>query len=103
MDLLATVFAVFLFVGWLDVSAKVGPIDFDGSRQCAFFARKFYTFADLVQQYERCFVINVQIARQLQRAVALRAVYEDCDCGEGIADRQFVAGKDGARGQAVLL
>jgi len=76
------------------LAPKVGTIHFDVARQSALRACYLYAFADLVQQNEGCLVVNAQIAGQLQCAVTLRAIYEDRDCGQNIADRQLAAGKD---------
>ena len=45
------------------------------------------------------FVLHVQIATELKRRMALRAVHEDRNGGENVADRKLATGEDRSRGQ----
>jgi len=103
VDLLAAILAVFPLIGRLNVTSKISTIYLNAARQCASVAGQLYGFACLVQQNERGFVVNAQIARQLQRAVTLGPIYKDRNRCQNIADCQFAAVKDGAGCDAVLL
>ena len=58
---------------------------------------------ELVRQDEGGLVLAVEIAAQLERAMALRAVHEDGDGGEDIAERHFAAGEDRPAGHAEFM
>jgi hypothetical protein len=49
-----------------------------------------------VSHHESSFVLAIQIAAELQSAVALRAIDEDRDRQEVVADRKLAAGEDRA-------
>lgn len=100
---LATVDPVFLPVLGSDVAAEIGAVDLDlagggvGRRVGA------DGLTELVGEHESRLVLNVQVAGELQGAVALGAVHEDRN-GEQIgADRQLAAGEDGPRRNGELV
>ncbi len=57
----------------------VFPVDFYFARQFGLGLHRANRFADFVCEHESGFILNVEIARQLQRTVALRAVHKDRD------------------------
>src|SRR5262249_33836593 len=58
---------------------------------------------NFMSQNKSCLILAIKIARELQGTMALRAVYENCDGKEDIADREFTAGKDGAGRDTKLM
>ncbi len=56
-----------------------------------------------MRHHERRPVLDVQVAGELERAVALGAVGEDGDGKEVIADRELARREDGPAGDAVLV
>lgn len=53
--------------------------------------------------HESRLVLAIQVAAELEGAMALRAVDEDGDCQEVIADRKLTAGEDRARRDTELV
>ena len=51
-------------------------------------------FAEFVREDESCLVLNVKIAAQLKRAMALRAVHEDRNGEKDGLDRELAARED---------
>lgn len=60
-------------------------------------------FAEFVHQNKGALVLAVQIARELQRAIALRAVDEDCDGQEVITDGTLAVREDRASSYGELV
>src|SRR4051812_10791291 len=59
-----------------------------------------HRFADLMGQHEGCLILDIKIARQRERRLALDLVAEDYDCRQVVADLQLVKGEQGARRRA---
>ena len=60
-------------------------------------------FADLVGEHESRLVLAIQVAGELQGAMSLRAIHEDRDGQEDVADWHFPACEDGAGRDAELV
>lgn len=99
----AAILAVRLLVRGLHVSAEIGSIDLDGARE--FPGREFnrHRFAQFVGEDERGLVLHAEIAAQVKRRHALRAVDEDHDRGEQRREGQLATGEDRARRDAELV
>lgn len=91
----ATVLAVLFVVRGFDVTAEVRAVDFDraGQRGVRDFGR--HRLAKLVLQNERRPILHVEIARELEGAVPLRAVRENGNRGQHVLKRKLAAGEDG--------
>ena len=99
----AAVEAVLLAVLRPDVAAEIGAVHFDGPAGAAdldALGLRRHRLTDLVGQHERGLVLDVQVARQRERALALDLVEEDDDGREIDAQRQLVEGKQRAAGRA---
>lgn len=97
------VLPIFLAVLGADVAAKVGPVHLDGARHSSLGRLSRDSLTELVGHHERRPVLNVQVAGELESAVALGAVGEDGDGEEMIADRELARREDGPAGDAVLV
>ena len=70
------------------MTAEVRAINFDLARKLTFGLNgRANGFADLVRQNERRFLLDAQVTRQRQHALAFDLIAEDRDRGEVIADR----------------
>ena len=99
----AAVEAVLLAVLRPDVAAEIGAVHLDGPAGAAdldALGLRRHRLTDLVGQHERGLVLDVQVARQGERALALHFVEEDDDGGEVDAQRELVKGKQRAAGRA---
>jgi hypothetical protein len=56
-----------------------------------------------VRENEGRLVLAIEIAAHLERAMALRAVHENGDGGEDIAERHLAAGEDRSAGHAEFV
>ncbi len=90
----ATVAAVFFVVRGLHVATKISAVDFNVARYLAIFHFVGECLAELVRQHEGRLVLAVEIAAQLQGAMAFGAVDEDRDCQEVVPNRELAAGED---------
>src|SRR4051794_28239372 len=82
-----------------DVATDVTAVDLDIPPDAAepqAFNLGRHRFADLVGQHERGFVLNIEVARQRERRLALDLVAEDHDRRQVVADLQLVEGEQGA-------
>ena len=100
---LAAINAVGLLIGGLHVAAEVGTIDLDLTGQGALVTVGRDGFADLMGEDEGRLVLAIQIAGELEGAVALGAVGEDRDGEQDVADRHLAGGEDGAARDAELM
>ncbi len=100
---LAAVDAVGLLIGGLHVAAEIGAIDLDLTRQGALVTVGRDGLADLVREDEGRLVLAIQIAGELQGAMALGAVDEDRDGEQDVADRHLARREDGAARHAELM
>lgn len=90
-------------VGGSDVPAEIGPINLNLALQVA--GVRLHgpdRLTDFVRQDERGFILDVQIAGELQGRVALGSVHEDGNGQKIVANRQLPAGKDRPRGDGEL-
>lgn len=103
IDRKPAVAAVFLVVGWLHVTAEIGAVDFDFA--AGFHRLDFgrHRLADFVGHDVGRLILAVEIAGELQGAMALRAVDEDRDRQKVSRDRQLAAGEDSAGRNAELM
>jgi len=85
-----------LAVGGLHVAAEVGAVDLDMTVQHRARVLRRHRLAQLVGQHERGLVLNVEIAAELERGMALGAVHEDGDRQQVVADRELAAREDRA-------
>jgi hypothetical protein len=87
--LAAAVEAIFFAIGRAHHTAGVHAVDFDfaGKRGCGCFGR--HRLADFVREDKRRLVLAVQIAGELERANALRAVDDDARGREQIGEASF--------------
>ena len=100
----ATILAVRLDVLRLGVATEVSPVHLDHTQQRATgHLLGADRLAELMSQDERRFVLDVEIAAELQGGDALDRVDEDRDGGEIVADSELAAGEDGSAGDAELL
>lgn len=90
-------------ISWLHIAAEIRAVDFYVARNRLAFVQAANRFPDFVAQYESRFILAVQIAGELQGAVALGTVHEDGDRQEDIADCHLAVGEDGATSDAVLV
>src|SRR4051812_15145888 len=97
------VLAIGLSVRGPDVAADVTAVDLDvspGAAEPKAFNLGRHRFADLVGEHEGCLILDIKIARQSERRLALDLVAEDHDRRQVVADLQLVEGEQGARGRA---
>jgi len=99
----ATVLAVILVVFRFHVATEIRAVDFNDAVKLAPHLLAGHRFAQLVGEDESGLILAVQIAAQLQRGNALRAVHEDDDGGEKIDEAKLAAGEDRAAGDAELV
>lgn len=94
---------VVFVVGRFHIAAEIGAVDFHlaGSLHGLDLGRE--RFADFVGEDERRLVLAIEVARELKGAMALRAVDENGDRQEIVANRELAAGEDRAGGHAVLV
>ena len=88
----------------LDVAAEVGAVDLDLARQRI--GRVLFGgdgLADFVAEHVGRLVLAIQVAGELQRAMALRAVGKNRDGEKVRPDRKLAAGEDRARGGRELM
>ena len=78
----ATVNAMPFVVGGANVATRVHAVDFDFARNLDALIGSRHRLTQLVRQDESRLVLAVEIARELERAMALRTVNEDGDSGE---------------------
>lgn len=103
IDRKAAIAAVFLVVGRLHVTAEIGAVDFDfpaGFQRIDF---RSHRLADFVGHDVGRLVLAVEIARELQGAMALCAVDEDGDRQKVSRDRKLAAREDSAGRDAELM
>ena len=103
VDRKATVAAVLFVIRGLHIPAEVGAIDgdFAGNGFANFLGGK--GLANFVGHDESGLVLAIEVARELQGTMALRAVDEDRDSQEVIANRALAAGEDRAGRDAELM
>ena len=80
----------------LHVAAEVGAVHLHGTGQGRVGRLGRHGLAELVAQHEGRLVLHVQVAAELQGAMAFGAVDEDRDGEKQGADGQLAAGEDGA-------
>ena len=97
VNLAATVLAIRLAVGGLHVAAEVGSIDLDFTRQFRSGLFRRQSLTDLVREDEGRLVLAVQVAGELEGAMALCPVHEDCDSRENVAQVHLPAREERAR------
>lgn len=97
VNLAATVLAIRLAVGGLHVAAEVNSIDLDFSRQFRSGLFRRQSLTDLVREDEGRLVLAVQVAGELEGAMALCPVHEDCDSRENVAQVHLPAREERAR------
>lgn len=87
-----------------DVAAKIGAIDFNRAGGGVGGRLGSDGLTELVRENEGRFVLHIQVAGELQGAVALGPVHEDRDSEQVGADRQLTAGEGraGRYGELVL-
>lgn len=91
----ATIDPVLFPVGGFEVAAEVSAVDLDlASEFVGGLLLGGDSFADFVRHDVSRFVLAIEIARELQRAMAFRAVGEDGDGEQVRPDWQLAAGKD---------
>lgn len=99
----ATVLPIRLHVLGPDVPAEIGAIHFNRARHGGVGSLGRYSLAQLVSHDEGRPVLDVEVAAELERAVALGAVGENGDGKQVVADRELAAGEDGPACDAVLM
>ena len=95
--------AVRLAVRGPDVAADVTAVDLDmppGAAEVPALEFPGHRLAELVGQDEGGLVLDVEVARQRQRRLALDLVADDHDRRQIVADLQLVEGEQGARRRA---
>lgn len=86
------------------MAAGVHAVDLDLARQIrAAMNDSAERFAKFVGEHESRLVLAVEIAAELQGAVALGAIRKDRDGEEVVANRKFAIGEDGPRRHAELI
>ena len=98
-QILAIVFVVFR----LHVAAEIGPIDFHDPIQGDPGLLFGHGLAQLVAQHVGSLVLHTEVAADLERRDALRAVHEQHDCGQQISEGQFATGKNRSRSHRILV
>ena len=68
------------------MAAEVGAVNFDFARYGRAVRFRRQRFADFVRHHKRGLVLAIQVAAQLQGAMALGAVHEDRDGQKVVAD-----------------
>lgn len=91
----ATVLAVLFVIGGFDVTTEIRAVDFDRARQRCIGNFGCHRLAELVLQDERRPILHVEIARELERAMTLRAVRENGNRGEHVLERKLARSEDG--------
>ena len=99
----ATIAAVLFVIRGLHVAAEIGAVDLDRAGNGFAVLLGGERFADLVGHDESRLVLAIEVAAELQGAMALGAVDEDRDCQEIVADGEFAAGEDRPGRDAELM
>lgn len=82
-------------IGRLHVTAEIGAIDFDIASGFHAFDLGRKRLADFMSKNESGLVLDVEVTGELKRAVALRAIREDGNRHEVVANRELAVGEDG--------
>jgi hypothetical protein len=99
----ATVAAVGLVIRGAHMPAEICTVNFDLTGDSRAARLRSEGFADLVRHDECRLVLAIQVAAQLKGAMALRAVHENRNRQEIVADGQFAAGENRAARDAELV
>lgn len=94
IDRKAAVAAVFLVISRLHVTAEIGAIDFDFAAGFQRLDFRRHRLPDFVGHDVGRLVLAIEVARELQSAMSLRAVDEDRDRQKVSRDRKLAAGED---------
>lgn len=103
VDRKATVATVLFPVGGLHVTAEVRAVHFNRTGRLNLGDFRRHGLTQLVRQNESRFVSAAQVTGELQGAMALRAVHEDRDGQQNVADGHLAAGEDRAARDAKLM
>lgn len=99
----ATVNAVLFVVGGADMAAKIGAAYLDRPRHRVVCFPGSHGLAEFMREDEGRFVLAIEIAAELQRGVAFRAVHEDGDGEKVVTVWELAAGEDRPRRDAELM
>jgi len=80
------------------VATEIGAIDLRGSSIAADNQRlcgRRHSFAQFVSQYERCLVLDIEVAREGEHAFAFYLITKDGNGHEVGFERKFMPGKQG--------